>query len=344
MSNLGKLQYIPFSEQLNHTPNVMVDSGGMKATVLELSHWPGNKTPNELKADTSAEIVINFLESASPDSYLKNAEVVSLSNDHYDIDGLLSVWALLEPDVTLKHRDLVIAAAETGDFDKYTNDEALKVCLTLDALEQQSIQPAIKNCDWQTDTITDFIYRTLLPHVSQIVESPDAFSHLWREKFKSIQDARRQLEENAHNIYVDKELDFVAINGEGTIPHYAIHELYPQTRVLLSDSSGSVFYYRYESFVEIVTRETLPRFKLKTLADSLQNEEGRAGTWFAEGEDLAHPSVRFYARDKSSCSTISHQSFLKLVTNYLSGGNEVSRHTNNWQENTSVLPPSKQEN
>ena len=60
------MPYVPFGPELEGVPNVIVDGTGNDATVLMLSHWPGASTPVELKADTSAEIVLNFLR--SPDT------------------------------------------------------------------------------------------------------------------------------------------------------------------------------------------------------------------------------------------------------------------------------------
>ena len=40
-------------------------------------------------------------------------------NNHFDTDGVLSVWTLLDPERTLANRELLIAAAEAGDFDEW---------------------------------------------------------------------------------------------------------------------------------------------------------------------------------------------------------------------------------
>src|SRR5689334_20701821 len=82
---------------------------------LDLTHWQGNRTPRELKADTSTEIALNFV--ASPDADRWTGAVVV--NNHFDTDGALSVWALLEPEQAAPRRALLLAAAEAGDFDEW---------------------------------------------------------------------------------------------------------------------------------------------------------------------------------------------------------------------------------
>jgi len=42
-------------------PNIIVDGAANLGTELALSHWPNSTTPQELRADLSAEIVFNYL-------------------------------------------------------------------------------------------------------------------------------------------------------------------------------------------------------------------------------------------------------------------------------------------
>jgi hypothetical protein len=77
---------------------------------LELSHWLPNRTPPELKADTSTEICMRFVAGAPAGSW--DLAV----NNHLDVDGVLSVFTLLHPTLALAHRDAIVGAARIGDF------------------------------------------------------------------------------------------------------------------------------------------------------------------------------------------------------------------------------------
>src|SRR5947209_18475639 len=96
------------------TPAIGCD-GLVPGAMLDLTHWQGNRTPAEFKADTSTEIALKFV--ASPES-AKWADAVVVNN-HFDTDGALSVWTLLEPELAQEYRSLLIAAAEAGDFDEW---------------------------------------------------------------------------------------------------------------------------------------------------------------------------------------------------------------------------------
>ena len=67
------MRYVPYGPDLEGVPNVVVDGRGNDATVLVLSHWPRNQTPTELKADSSTEIVLNYLRSPQSEAYRQGA-------------------------------------------------------------------------------------------------------------------------------------------------------------------------------------------------------------------------------------------------------------------------------
>ena len=57
-----------------------------------------------------------------------SCQVATVLNNHYDTDGLLSVWALLQPEAALQYRQLLVEASEAGDFDEWpASDEGLKL-------------------------------------------------------------------------------------------------------------------------------------------------------------------------------------------------------------------------
>lgn len=79
-------------------------------TDLELSHWRPNLTPTEYRAGTSTEICFRFLDNLRPGLW-----TVAVNN-HVDVDGILSVYVLVHSEHAQRHREIIIAAAEMGDF------------------------------------------------------------------------------------------------------------------------------------------------------------------------------------------------------------------------------------
>ena len=98
---------------LEGVPKLSVD--GTVPNAVHLSHWRGNETPAHLKADTSTEIALNLVASPDRDSLTGGAELVT--NNHFDTDGVLSVWAVLNGERALGLRERLIPAAGAGHVD-----------------------------------------------------------------------------------------------------------------------------------------------------------------------------------------------------------------------------------
>jgi hypothetical protein len=77
---------------------------------LDLSHWRPNRTPPQYRAGTSTEICFRFL-----DAPIRTEWTLALNN-HVDVDGLLSVYTLVHSAHALENRQIIIEAAEMGDF------------------------------------------------------------------------------------------------------------------------------------------------------------------------------------------------------------------------------------
>lgn len=90
-------------------------------TDLELSHWVPNETPEQFKADTSTEICLNYVATS------EDRDWDLAINNHTDVDGVLSIFALTESELALEHRDIVVGAAEMGDFFNYAPEASQRL-------------------------------------------------------------------------------------------------------------------------------------------------------------------------------------------------------------------------
>src|SRR3954447_12389205 len=125
---MSRVRFVPYPE-LGDTPNVIVDGSGIDSTVLTLSHWPGSSVPAPLAADLSAEIAVKYLE--HPELHVA-ADAVS--NNHLDEDGLMGVFALVDPEFALAHRELVVDVARAGDFGWSRTRDAARVTFTFGSM------------------------------------------------------------------------------------------------------------------------------------------------------------------------------------------------------------------
>src|SRR6266436_10293160 len=116
-----------FNETLTEVPKLSVD--GLVENAVHFSHWAGNLTDSSVKADTSTEIALNVVESTNRDELTKGIDLVT--NNHFDTDGLLSVWTMLNGERALELRDELIAAAEAGDFSELSTQEGVRASIVI---------------------------------------------------------------------------------------------------------------------------------------------------------------------------------------------------------------------
>src|ERR1044071_6504913 len=123
-----------YTEALDNVPKLSID--GTVDNSIHFSHWEGNHTPAEVKADTSTEIALNLV--ASPHRAQLTNGIELVTNNHFDTDGVLSVWTVLNGDRAWLYRDLLIAAAEGGDFSEFSSDDVVRVSIAIQGSDQAS--------------------------------------------------------------------------------------------------------------------------------------------------------------------------------------------------------------
>jgi hypothetical protein len=321
------MRYVPYGPELEGVPNVIVDGRGNDATVLALSHWPRNRTPAELKADSSTEIVLKYLRSSQREEHRQGAEAVS--NNHYDVDGLMSLWAMLNPEAALDQSELLVAVGECGDFDRWSGEQATKVTCALYGLESlpsspirqglAGIRPDGRPPGHDFLERTAFLYRETLPLVPKLLGDIDSFEEYWGEEYREVQAGRELFAQGRATVREEPELDLAIFD----LPHQ-VHDmaLYEQTQcsrvVLMIEGHRYQVRYRYESWVELQSRQTPPRIDLRPFAALLQSFEGNDGDWAADDVQHTLPRLRLRGPEGgASSSSITPGLFVRLLSQHL---------------------------
>ena len=145
---------------------------------LELTHWTNNLTPDEYYADTSTEIALKYLHNC--DKSMDNGRTIKVVNNHYDTDGVLSVWICLQnsSDVISKNwRRLLTEGAEAGDFGEWSSDEGVKLDCALSELLEKSGDEELAYCD-----ALNYL-PNLLESLSHDADDYDDIQNLWKVGF-----------------------------------------------------------------------------------------------------------------------------------------------------------------
>lgn len=300
-----------YTEALDNVPKLSVD--GTVDNSIHFSHWQGNTTPAEVKADTSTEIALNLV--ASPNRAALTGGIELVTNNHFDTDGVLSVWAVLTGERALAHRDLLIAAAEAGDFSEYSSDDGVRVSIAIQGSDQASpnnddgspLSRFLAGAEVDDDARA---YELVLPEVERLLTNINDYESLWREGWQNVVAAIESFERGESNVteYPGSKISLVTLapglfKGAGfnptkhaapytAISKFANGELF----VIAIPTTGGWFYrldYPYYSWAETVVR---PRVERRDLTGVLQllnaKETNRKGRWQPDSREMTS-AVKF---------------------------------------------------
>ncbi len=294
--------FVPY-EELGDTPNIVVDGSASAATEITLSHWPKSGTPHPLKADTSAEIVFNYL-----DSPKFHADAKAVSNNHFDEDGLIGIFTLIEPNAAIRMRDVLIDAAHAGDFATYRDRRAARVAFTVSAFadpDTSPLDPTIFGKPYAGQCAA--LSQEMLPRLEEIAGDTERFKSYWEREDRVLEESERAVGDGQVTIKEMPEIDLAVVTlPEGWSPcsvhrftwasealchPMAIHNATRRNRILTMQGRYYAFLYRYESWVQYMTAPTAPRVDLTPFAEELTADEPGNAVWTFEGVSEITPAL-----------------------------------------------------
>jgi hypothetical protein len=280
--------------------------------VLTLSHWPKSGTPGALKRDTSAEIVFAYRD--APHFHVAAA---SVSNNHFDEDGLVGIYALTDPANADKHRELLLDLARAGDFGTYRSRDAARIAFTLSAYAASESSPfpeevfALPYPDLAAE-----LYQRLLVVLPRLLTHLRDYENWWGPEDAKLAASEEMIESGAITIEEQPALDLAVVhipeslstttvhrftqNRLAECHPFAIHNRTECSRILLVQGGRVEFQYRYESWVQYVSRKIPARIDLSGLAAELDREESSGGHWVFDGVDRITPRLHLEGGNKTS--------------------------------------------
>jgi hypothetical protein len=294
-----------YSEALADVPKLSVD--GTVPNSIHFSHWNGNETEVELKADTSTEIALNLVTSPNRDQFTKNIDLVT--NNHFDTDGMLSVWTVMAGETAAKYRDVLIAAAEAGDFSEYSAADGVRISLAIQGSDQvipeddtgSPFARLLAGGDVNDDARC---YELIMPKLEHLLTNINDYESLWLEGWKKIVDALESFDRGSSMVteFRDSKVSLVTLapeifSGSGfnptrhSAPYTAISKFAHGELFVIAIPANEGWFYRidypYYSWAETVVR---PKIKRRDLTNALQtlnaNERNRDGLWQIDSREF----------------------------------------------------------
>ena len=303
-------EFVPW-ETVGAARNIVVDGPQRAGTVLGLSHWQDGGTPPGLAADTSTEIAARYV-----DLPAGGDEVAVVTNNHFDEDGLLAAWVVLQREPPGSRRELTIAAAEAGDFHTWRDPWAARCAIGLMAMAERATTPFPEvvralNGAAGRDPAGE-LCRALLPRVASLLDDPERFRRLWVPRWADVERDLATLDAGDATIADVPEADLALILSPRPLDRLATHPRTDRMRVVTATPGGNlVLEHRYETWVRYVSRELTPRSDLTPVLAELQSLEEGPGLWRFEG--VEHPLARLAPVDANGGPTPSTIEPLQLI-------------------------------
>jgi hypothetical protein len=305
------MRFVPY-QQASAVANVIVDGAATDNTVLTLSHWPKSGTPSALRGDTSTATVFNYLDSPS-----LRVEAEGASNNHFDEDGLLGIFALLDPALGARHRDLLVDAAGAGDFGIFSTREAARMAFTLSAYANGETSPLPSTLfERPYDDLTGELYIRLLALLPGMLTNVDTYRGLWQDEDEKLTASEELLDNGSITITERPELDLAIVRLPDDLERHRVHrftqarlaECHPfalnnrtqRSRLLLLQGARAELQYRYEGWVQMASRRPALRVDLSDLAIELNQEETTQGRWIFDGVQRITPRLHLEGSPRTS--------------------------------------------
>lgn len=311
---MTRFRYVGYAASASR-PNVVVDGSPNETTVLTLTHWPGYPQPAGFQFDLSAEMAFRYL-----DRPIDHPPAEAVTNNHFDQDGLVGLHALIEPELSLRHRQLLIEVAGAGDFAIYRDRRAARASMTIDAYADADRSPIAAQISGPYDAQCVVLYEETLPLLVSMAVDGERFRELWSDEDAELTASEQAI---ANGVVTIEEVPNVGL-AVVTIPELepsrsghrfagnSFDEVHPMAlnnatdclRLLVVHGRRYQFVDRYETWVQYRSRPTLPRADMRPLADQLGERETGSATWTASAPGSLMPTLRVAEESSLSADVV----------------------------------------
>lgn len=320
LSSSDRLAFLPFEEARN-VPNISADAIHNTATQLTLSHWPANRTPTRYKANLSTESVLRFVSDKS-----EYDDVRHVTTDHFDLDGLASVYALLAPEHAQNHKQLLIDVARFGDFACGNSTKARRLAFALNTIAAQ-ISNAAGTLPNESLRIAA-LFSTMLPALRDLLDASVIQDTLWHDAERHHMETETLLDNQDVIVEQYPEIDLAIFRlPTPNVPYTRVPQRYfglspisfhnrtTLSTIALVTQDDIVVHQRYEGWVELHSSAPRPRRDLSIFARALQSAETKDCRWHYDGVQHIMPRL---GRNGAQLSSLPIEVIVNELKHFLS--------------------------
>ena len=295
---MTNFQFQPFHPGLDRATTVMID--GYAPGFRMISHWPGHGTPEPLRHDLSSGSALRYAELGEEQRRDLIGDFSLVTNNHYDTDGALSLFTMLEPEIALQHQDLILRTARAGDFAIWGGPDALALELSIMSDLGPFLPFTTPPYDDERVGNLSSLYRRTFARLEALLADPFALQPEWAPRYDQVVADINRLEAGEGLLAMRfPEDDLAVVESSRPITTFGLRlaagDLYRVLLVHPGDAGNRYrFCFRGESWWDVVSVRPKPRVQLAPLADRLNElEENPLGGWWAAPADWTVPELGF---------------------------------------------------
>lgn len=249
---------------------------------LNLSHWPGNTTPKELRHDLSTGVALAFGRLPPEERARLAAGCRAIANNHFDTDGACAMFALRHPQLALPREGRLLEAAAAGDFYQVPSEEAFALDAVITNLADPDRSPwEARFRGLEARERHEVALREIVQRLPAMLDGGlEEHADLWKPELEALRAGRADLAAASRDEVVHLDLCvWEARPGARFRP--GRHALFAGTRAdraLAIGRGRTGASYRFvvstRSWFDLVSREPQPRPDLRALAERLNEAEG----------------------------------------------------------------------
>jgi len=279
---------------------------------LNLSHWPGNATPRELRHDLSTGIALAFARLGAGDRSRLADGCTAIANNHFDTDGACAMFAVSRPALALPREKVLLASAAAGDFFQVPSPHAFRLDALIRNLADEGRSPwSSRFAGLEPSRKHTLLLVEILERLPAMLDGDiEEFEDLWRPEAEDLTRDLSALAAAERDEIV--HLDLCVWEGPPGVPfdpgRHSVFGSVRADRALLighpgSLGAGSTFRLILStlSWFDLVSRRALPRPDLAALAARLNEAEGTSSSgpaaWRTEEPGSPSPELWFGRED-----------------------------------------------
>jgi hypothetical protein len=263
-------RFIPFQDIRKYKHVMVVDCYHPEG--FNLSHWRGAPKIDKIHDDTSTGIVLNAIKCNLP-----QVKFGHVTNNHFDVDGFLGIWSIINPDLAVEYEELLRIMAVIGDFreldlSKPYSDEALKLVCWINTTEKAEFYPPFGASSEMVLCAEKYNY--YLNKFSKVLENPEKYKEDWELEYELVKHHYR-LVNNQENLEAYPKINLLVVKAPHPLHYYALFSKSAGYDMVLSVFSDNKYEleYKYTTWVDTAFRTSYPRIDFLPLAEKLNSKE-----------------------------------------------------------------------